>query len=114
MNNNSSIAHQLISPLRRDRDLDDTIRTFLIRSINNKCYPDKERIVIEIWNWNQSQDSIPKLIKIDSQSRHCNVCGRKAYYITYKHTLLFGFRLCGLHLTESDRQLLSEYYAKWR
>lgn len=108
LSHSSSIAHQLILPLRKNRELDNTMRKFLIRMVNIKCYPNKKRVIVEIENW---EETIPKRIKIDSQNRHCNACGNKdARYIVNETSWLYAWRLCAKCLSPRDREVLEEYY----
>lgn len=96
-----------ISYLKRDRRYDSRLRKFLIRAIYKQTFPDKQRVVVTIENW---EDKAPYKIKIDSQSKHCNDCGRKAYYIVYHiRDLKLGWRLCWEHLQQRDRDMLAEY-----
>ena len=99
-------AHRLIDPLRRDRNMDSSLRNFLIRSINKKCFPDTKRVTIWVEPWSDT----PRFIKIDSHAKHCVDCGNHAYYVVYEYSITYAFRVCWKHLTDADREALIDEY----
>ena len=104
-----SLVHNLVNPLRRDRNLDSTLRNFLIRSINKKAYPNRKRVTIEIEPWG----STPVLFKIDSHAKHCIACGNHAYYVSYfvyNKSCKLAWRKCWKCLNNEDRESLIDYY----
>lgn len=100
--------HKLIMSLRHDREIDNTLRIHLIHMVDMTAYPNKRRTIIEQENW----DSIipPKRIKIDSRAKHCNGCGRSAYYIVNETTMIYAWRLCWNCLSLSDRVMMEQFY----
>lgn len=101
--------HSIVNPLRRDRNIDSTLRNFLIRAVYNKAYPNIKRTTIKIRPWSDT----PLLIKIDSHAKHCIACGNHAYYISYfvlTRTCKLAWRLCWKHLSDYDREGIIDYY----
>ena len=105
----SKIAHSLINPLRRDRNIDSALRNFLIRTIQHRCFPNTKRVTIKFKPWGDT----PLLIKIDSHAKHCIACGNHSYYISYfvlTSSCKLAWRLCWKHLSDYDREGIIDYY----
>lgn len=100
--------HQLITQIRYDRKLDDTMKTYLIRAIDKKAYPLKRRSVVERENWDSFTE--PRRIKISSHTKHCVDCGRSSYFIVNETQMLYAFRVCWEHLSQADRDMMEQFY----
>lgn len=106
---NGRIYHNLVNPLRRDRNLDSSLRNFLTRTIDSRLFPNKKRVTIKIHPWSDT----PILLKIDSHAKHCISCGNHAYYVSYfvlTKSCKLAWRLCWKCLNDTDREAIIDKY----